>query len=131
MKKALAETQKHFESSCGRTPEYLAWHKMFKREFTKYLKSLGMVEIKIGSPNHFDMSGFFKRADGQWFYFSISDLRWSKSDMLFRTAKHEKDFTGGANFFVAMNNGVDGFKPRFESLVKNLRQVRQETPVFA
>jgi hypothetical protein len=127
MKKALALTQTEFESSTGHTPEYMAWHRTFKREFTKYLKSLGVVEVKIGSPNHFDMSGFFKREDGQWFYFSISDIRWSKDDMLLRTAKHEKDYTGGANYFVPLI-GYDRFNDRFASLVKSLRAV--DAPVF-
>jgi hypothetical protein len=129
MKKALKLTQGHFESSSSRTPEYLAWHRLFKREFTKYLNELGITEIEISSPNHFDMSGFFRRQDGTAFFFSISDIRWSKDTMLLRTAMEFKNYNQhGANYFVALNNGVDGFKPRFESLVKNL--THRMSPVF-
>jgi hypothetical protein len=129
MKKALTETQKHFESSSSRTPEYLAWHRMFKREFTKYLKSLGMTDITISRPNHFDMSGFFKRADGTIFYFSISDLRWSKDTMLFRTApelgKYDRH---GANYFVPLHS-YEQFTARFSSLAKTL--THSSSPIFA
>lgn len=100
---AIAATNKHFESSASQTPEYLAWHRLFKREFTKFLQERGMTDIEIGRPNHFDMSGFF-RAGRQLYYFSISDLRWSKDTMLIRTAAHNKDWSGGSNMFCPLSN---------------------------
>lgn len=113
MKKALAATQKEFESASYKTPEYLAWHRLFKREFTKFLQSKGMTGIEISKPNHFDMHGFFKDgARDQIWYFSISDLRWFKDNMLIRTAKHYKDFTGGMNQYVPLSSEqwfTDGF----------------------
>ena len=116
MKKALYLTQQHFEISCSKTPEYLSWHRMFKREFSKFLKEHGIETRKFSSPNHFDLTGFFQRKDGQIFYFSISDIRWSKDTMLVRTANSFQDFTGGMNQFVPLGN-VDCFKERFESII--------------
>ena len=108
MNKALQATQKHFESSCSKTPEYLAWHRLFKREFSKLLIDfLGCPKVEIGRPNHFDMSGFFQRPSGQLFYFSISDLRWSKETMLVRTANDWEDYTGGTNNFIPLSNEMD------------------------
>lgn len=119
MKKAFALTQAEFQSSTGRTPQYLAWYRTFKREFTKFLESRGMTGIDIGEPNHFDMHGFFKdgKVDQIW-YFSISDLRWSKDAMLIRTAAHYKDFTGGHNQYVPLNGTLEDFIDGFDSLIK-------------
>lgn len=116
MIKALEATQAEFESSSGKTPEYLAWHRTFKREFTKFLQERGASSIMIGKPNHFDMSGFFTMGIQLW-YFSISDLRGFKDNMLVRTAKHYKDFTGGTNQYIALNQGQTNFKLQFHMLV--------------
>lgn len=109
MEQALRATREHFESSSSHTIQYLAWHKLFKREFTAYLERIGAVEIQIGKPNHFDMSGFFKMRSGQIWYFSIGDLRWNKDRMLIRTAKDFKDYTGGMNQYVSLED-----YPQFE-----------------
>lgn len=117
MKKAIEATNQEFESSSSRTPEYLAWHRLFKREFTKLLESKGMTGIEFSKPNHFDMSGFFK--DGgkdQIWYFSVSDVRWSKESMLIRTAQHYKDYTGGHNCFAPLSS-PERFIEAFERIV--------------
>jgi len=101
MKKAIASTQQYFESSCSRTPEYLAWHRLFKGEFTKFLTSIGATLVQIGKPNHFDMSGFFTMGTQAW-YFRIEDLRWSKDKMLIRIAKSYKDYAGGMNQYASL-----------------------------
>lgn len=116
MKKAIQETQKSFESSSSRTSEYLAWHRLFKREFTQFLTSLGATKIEISKPNHFDTSGFFTSTKGQIWYFSISDIRWDKDTLLIRTAATYKDYTGGHNCFVPLNN-VDDFTDGVKRLV--------------
>lgn len=110
MKKIILATAQHFESSCYKTPQYLAWHRLFKREFTKFLKSIGVVGVYFSKPNHFDASGFFTLSDGRIFYFSISDLRWFKDTMLVRTAKDFSDYTGGENHNVTLDNDQDFIK---------------------
>ena len=63
-------------------------------------------------PNHYDMSGFFKKSYGsktRYVYWSFSVSRYDtptnldKTDctngFLYRTAEHERDFTGGHNHF--------------------------------
>lgn len=118
MKKALTKTGGEFESSSGRTPEYLEWHRLFKREFTKFLKDEGITEISIGKPNHFDMYGFFTDQRGQPWYFSVGDIRWSKDNMMVRTARDYKDFTGGRNQYVSLAN-VEKFTEQFHTLKTN------------
>lgn len=116
MRKALAQTNEHYETSSGRTPEYLSWHRTFKREFTKFLTEKGATSIEIGKPNHFDISGFFV-VDNQTWYFRIEDIRWSKTDMLIRTAKSNKDYTGGRNQSIPLNKGITAFQMGFDSIV--------------
>lgn len=105
MKATLIALQQTFESSSTRTPEYLAFHRLFKREFTKLLTDLGCSAITFGKPNHFDVSGFFTDPAYQAWYFSLSDLRWSKDKLLIRTAKDYKDYSGGSNQYIVMQEG--------------------------
>jgi len=117
MNKALAATAQYFESSSGQTPQYLAWYRLFRREFTKFLIAIGATQIQIGKPNHFDMSGFFTVGTQAW-YFSISDLRGSKDKMLIRTVKSYKDYTGGLNQYVRLDNGERAFSEAFSRIVR-------------
>lgn len=118
MKKALAATNQTFESSSSRTPEYLTWHKLFKREFTALLTNLGMTGIEIGHPNHFDMSGFFTNPSrNQIWYFRIEDVRWSKDKMLIRTAKGYKDFCGGHNQYIDLHGNASDFAGDLDAII--------------
>jgi hypothetical protein len=110
--------QTTFESSSSRTPEYLAWHRSFKKAFTKFLNNHGATEIQINKPNHFNMSGFFKSRHGEIWYFSISDIRWSKESMLIRTANSFKDYTGGRNQFIPFERPYE-FEDRFNYVINN------------
>ena len=91
-----------FESSSIRTPQYLKTHRIFKREFTKILKPI-CKDVLISKPNHFDISGFFKLNDDRIYYFSIGDLR-SNKIFLIRTATDFKDYTGGSNNFLSLDD---------------------------
>lgn len=117
MNKAITLTQAQYESSSSHTPEYLHWHRTFKREFTKFLTENGATDIKIGKPNHFDMSGFFTVGTQPW-YFRIEDLRWSKNNMLIRTCKDYRDFTGGMNQYVSLQS-ADQFSADFQQVFRS------------
>ncbi len=116
MKKAIKATQQRFESSSSKTPEYLAWHRLFKREFSDFLKSKGATNVEIGKTNHFDMSGFFTLGQKIW-YFRISDIRGSKDTMLIRTAKHYQDYTGVMNQHISLIQGDIVFTRQFDTIV--------------
>jgi len=89
----------NFYSSSGLTDEFSS----FSKDFKKYLKSIAGIDYDLYfSRGHFDCSGFFKNKKTEKFvYFSISDVRYFKNawydDVLVRTAKDEKDYTGGQN----------------------------------
>ena len=101
-----------FESSSQRTPQYLEAHRTFKREFSKILNPI-CKKIEISKPNHFDITGFFQLEDDRIYYFSVGDLRWDKV-FLIRIAKDFKDYTGGSNNFLTLDNNF------IDNLLKSL-----------
>ena len=116
MKNTIALLLVGFESSSGTTQEFLNFVRTFKREFTKELKSIGATDIKIGK-GHFYVSGFFTSVSGQVYYFSLSDVRGMdyaltnnpdnvQSQLMYRTARDYKDFTGGGNQWVTIKSGM-------------------------
>jgi len=115
MKKSLALLRAGFQSSSGTTPEFLTFVRTFRSEFTKELKSIGATEIQIGK-GHFYVSGFFTVNNQVW-YFSVSDVRQMKyalecgyenctSQLMYRTAKHYKDYSGGSNQHAKIETGM-------------------------
>lgn len=106
-----------FQTSSSRTPEYLAWHRDFRSALKKILPD--GAELILSKPNHFDATGFVKRAD-RFVYFSVSDIRfwqdeWS-NHVLIRTAKHDKDWTGGANNYTTLDNFTENVDRLLEGI---------------
>jgi len=99
-----------FESSSSKTPEF----KQFARDFFSDLKKLCEgYEIVSKNVGHFYVSGFLKK-DDKFVYFSASDVRHFPNEwfnrVLIRTAKNEKDYTGGNNTYTKfkdIKNSVD------------------------
>ena len=116
MKQSLLLLLAGFESSSGLTEQFRNFFNVFKREISKELRSVGATNIKM-SRGHFSVSGFFMSATGQTDYFSLSDVRDMQyglkhnpnscmSQLLYRTAKDYKDYTGGGNQYVAIKSGM-------------------------
>ena len=107
MQKTLKLLQQKFQSSSGLTPQFKTFAMTFKREFTKFLTEKGCTNIEIGR-GHFFLSGFFTTSSGQIFYFNLGDVRWPiggpVTRMLYRTAKHYKDYTGGINQYILLED---------------------------
>jgi len=109
MKQTVRLLEQGFESSSSKTPQFKAFARVFKKEFTCELKSIGATDI-VFSVGHFYISGFFT-VDGQVYYFSIPDVRGmdyclannpdsTMCQLLYRTATDYKDFTGGQNRYA-------------------------------
>ena len=83
-------------------------YSMFKRGFIGYLQNyFKLIQFKA-SNNHFYISGFFElenkeSSNKQIYYFSIEDLRFN-STFLIRTAKDFKDYTGGNNCYLSLDD---------------------------
>jgi len=105
MKKTLELFAKGFESSSEKTPEFNAFARTFKKEFTEELKSIGAqkIEFHVG---HFEVSGFYTIGT-QVYYFKVNDVRFSNSpSMYYRTAKNYKDYCGGCNQNIEIFTGM-------------------------
>jgi len=109
MKAVVNAMKVEFESSSSETPQFRAFYNLFKKEFTKELKSVGATDITF-SKGHFFISGFFTIGSQAW-YFSISDVRgchyrFSDNKLLYRTATDYKDYRGGCNNYVTIEPGM-------------------------
>lgn len=76
-----------------------------KNRITRNLKEMGCTKIELDYGFYY-FSGFFTSSTGQIYYLSCSDVRhWGYDKLLYRTAKHYKDFTGGSNNYVGTGKG--------------------------
>jgi len=100
---------KDWEFSSGGTTgeDFNIFAKLFKKHIKKCLPL--NVELVAFSKGHYYVSGFVER-NGKFVYFSMSDVRhypggWH-NNILIRTAKHEKDYTGGSNCSTTLESFV-------------------------
>ena len=102
-----------FESSSGLTEEFASFAKDYKKAIADRLP--GSYKIVAWNRGHFYISCFIKNAaNGKLCYLSISDVRhfpdsWHKG-ILVRSAKHEKDYTGGSNNYTDWNTLVSSIE---------------------
>lgn len=135
----------HFSSGTTNSEEFHIFFDKFKKSFTRELRKIKATKIEFNK-GHFYLYGFFT-VQGQVIYFSISDVRsfqvtdWRGiPQMLVRTAKDYKDFSGGHNRYVTIepnmskeilrvcNLDTDGFtKPTKKFLMeqKKLKKLLQ------
>lgn len=114
------ETKYYDEEVPTSLEEFMSWEftsggttgddfKVFSRLFrSRVEKSLPTGARLVNfSSGHYDVSGFIER-EGKYVYFGISDVRhfpgeWNRN-ILIRTAKGPKDYTGGSNGYTALDN---------------------------
>ncbi len=88
----------NFEQEGRNTPEFLKFAKLFKKEINEVLKLQGL-ELERFTTGHFYLSGFFHKND-KWYYFSWHN---GDSSIMWRTAKSNKDFSGGTNCWLGID----------------------------
>lgn len=92
-------------------PEFKKFTSLFKSFMKTELEKIKATNI-VFSVGHYYISGFFTNANGQPFYFSISDVRGSlpvsgyQHPLMYRTAKDYKDYTGGSNRWINMEEDM-------------------------
>ena len=112
------------ESSSMKTEELKTTFKMFKKGFKMILTTIENcnTDIKINqvkySLGHFYISGFIELDNSKFVYFSIEDLR-GGSKFMIRTAKSLKDYTGGQNNYL----NIDDFSVFKDDLTEFLKRV--------
>ena len=106
----------NWEFSSGTTAG--ADFRIFARLFKKFVKSALPPDAKLVSfdVGHYDLCGFIRK-NGKFAYFSIPDVRYFprkwQDNILVRTAKSEKDYTGGDNHYTSLKN----FRNNIEKLI--------------
>lgn len=87
--------------------DFKSFYRKEKNRITKILTNLGCTNIQLDYGFYY-FYGFFTSKSGQIYYLSCSDTRYmgetdgySKNDLLYRTAKHYKDWTGGCNQYIS------------------------------
>lgn len=96
-----------FETSTGRTPEYISFEHDLKADLRKQLKKNGL-ELASFNASHFEFSAFIRNPEtDKYVYISISDVRvfpddWFKHTLI-RTTADGKDYRGGINRYTAWN----------------------------
>ena len=84
-------------------------YKTFQNKYINYLRSIckdnGWQLINVGR-NHYTFSAFITDNENHFIYLSISDVRFFQNEwfnhVLIRTAKSEKDYTGGSNKYYSL-----------------------------
>lgn len=96
--------------------------KKFTKDYRNFLnrmcKNNGWELVNFYS-GHYEFFCFIKNKD-HYIYLSISDVRyfdgnWYKN-ILFRSAKHEKDYTGGSNRYTELSNLEFAIKSLFSRM---------------
>lgn len=84
-------------------------YKTFQNKYINYLRSIckdNGWELVRALRNHYCFSAFIKNDDNHYIYLSISDVRFFRNEwfnhVLIRTAKNEKDHTGGSNRYYSL-----------------------------
>ena len=95
-----------FSSGCYTGEDY----KEFERKYINYLKTICKENgwrFVNALKNHYEFSAFLE-VNYHFIYFSICDVRYFKNEwynnILIRTAKSDKDYTGGSNYYTDLPN---------------------------
>jgi hypothetical protein len=92
-------------------PAFKSFCIKFRNALTKELSKIGATDFKW-NVGHYYISGFFTTTSGQIYYFSLSDVRGTmrmggmSHPLMYRTAQHHKDWTGGSNQWVNLEDGM-------------------------
>ena len=108
MKELMKKWSGHiFSSGTTNGDDFKKFFSEFRSAFKKECKKFG-IEVIPFKINHYCFTGFVRK-DNEYVYFSVGDVRcdgvWFKR-VLYRTAKHERDWTGGANNWTTLENLV-------------------------
>ncbi len=97
-------------------------YKTFERLYQKYLTEICKKNswlLADFNKNHYDFSAFVCNEYG-YIYISICDVRYFKNwwykNIMYRTAKNEKDYTGGRNQYTSLDDLETNLIKCFERL---------------
>ena len=93
------------DDGCYTSQEFKSFARKFKNRFGKEVAKVGGINLQQ-NVGHYFISGFFTVGE-QPYYYSLSDVRYFPDDkLLIRTAKDYRDFTGGTNHFLPLEENM-------------------------
>ena len=88
------------------------------RNFVKRMCKANEWELCWFNTGHYYCSWMLKNKEGKFVYCSFGDVRYFSKDwyktILHRVAKHEKDYTGGTNWYTELENLEEAITRRFQ-----------------
>lgn len=91
--------------------------KMFTKEINKYFRAIAKENnwsLITKSHSFCGYYGYFRNGEN-FIYVSISDFRfWNWKEVLYRTARNERDYTGGGNHYCDLLNIEEHLIEMFE-----------------
>ena len=93
------------DEGCYTSDDFKKFVRTFRSEFKKEVAKIDGENVEING-GHYYLYGFFT-LNNQPYYISISDVRhWEITDILIRTAKNYKDYTGGTNRYIKLKKDM-------------------------
>ena len=127
-KKTVKDFRNYDFESCDVPEEYWGDYthcNYFKRYFMRIARrELKAIAQKIGASvvfttgEYFEYSAFFCK-DGKYIYVHVGDVRYDKNwydKVLYRTAKNERDYTGGTNWHCGYEELPSQLLDMFENM---------------
>ncbi len=87
-----------FEQGCEKSAEFIAFSKEFKKQLKKEMAEIGAT-VENYLEGHFFITAFVKTKVGNIYYISWHN---GDSNLMYRTAEHLKDYTGGSNNYKSL-----------------------------
>lgn len=101
-------TQGIIDEGCYQSDDFKNFCREFRSFIKRELKKVGGTDYQQ-SNGHYYITGFFT-LNNQVYYISLSDIRDGFNiydvDLLIRTAKDYKDFTGGKNNYIPIKDDL-------------------------
>lgn len=127
----IAKWTKHeFSTGIFAGEDYLQFQEEAKADLKRQAEAAGFQLFQFNK-NHYHFSAVLQDKDaGDFLYIYINDVRYDKNwynKVLYRTMKHEKDWTGGPNHFCPWNeltdalSGMKQWNARQQPLQMNFR----------
>lgn len=102
-------------------PAFHSEYNRLKKFISKVAKENNWTVVSC-TMGHYFVSGFLRDSNGNYVYFSkqdwdsVSNVKWLRNEILVRTAKSRKDYTGGNNGYATLFQK----NANFESVVEML-----------
>ncbi len=112
--------------------EYNLFQKNYKEVLKDICKEINF-ELKQFNKNHYCFSAVLSsKKTEQSFYISVPDVRYFSNEwadnILYRTMEHEKDWTGGSNYYSKLNDLDFNLLELDNQILKTRQVVNQDEP---